>query len=221
MRVGSLAADSDWPSRLAGPRSLLPRVLRRHKPNRPLGRIGRRHELVDGLDELPELSAGVAAEGVVRQRQAFSLPRHRYQVLPFAPPPPRTANLPRHQHEAKSLDHDVLPCPHRTARQPASRPRATPLASVRCRRRRGWLPGPHRQRARPQYPRPQYQVLPFALHRSGLLIASECASLRASPHPIYPTAMFADKKLTPRWLHEPRRPAAPETNDINPRRLAS
>ena len=47
--------------------SLLALVLWRDEPNRPLGRIGWRHELVDRLDELLELIAGIPTEGVVRQ----------------------------------------------------------------------------------------------------------------------------------------------------------
>ncbi len=48
---------------------LAPLVLGMDDPNRSPGRIGRRHELVDRLDELLKLSAGVAAQGVVCERR--------------------------------------------------------------------------------------------------------------------------------------------------------
>lgn len=54
-------------------------VLGRDEPDGPLGRIGRRHQLVDRVDELAKLRAGVAAEGVVAERQALGL------VLEFGP----------------------------------------------------------------------------------------------------------------------------------------
>ena len=40
-------------------------VLRRDEPDRPLGRIGWRHELAQGLEDFSELLARVAAEGGV------------------------------------------------------------------------------------------------------------------------------------------------------------
>lgn len=62
-------------------RSLLALFLGIDEPDRAFGRIGRRHELVDRLNELPELNAGVAAEAVMRQRQPLVLLRQLAQPL--------------------------------------------------------------------------------------------------------------------------------------------
>ena len=51
------------------PLRLLPPVLRRHKTNRPLERIGRRHEFAQRIEDFSELVAGIAAEGVVAHGQ--------------------------------------------------------------------------------------------------------------------------------------------------------
>ena len=53
--------------------SLLALVLGADEPDRPLGRIGRRHEFAQGVEDLSELVAGVAAEGVVVLGQRFGL----------------------------------------------------------------------------------------------------------------------------------------------------
>ena len=47
------------------PSALALLVLMCDEPDGPLRGLGRRHELVDGLDELLELDARVAAEGIV------------------------------------------------------------------------------------------------------------------------------------------------------------
>ena len=56
------------------PRSLLAAfVLGRDEPNRPLGQIGRRHQLAQRLEDLLEVIARVAAEGVVVHGQRLGL----------------------------------------------------------------------------------------------------------------------------------------------------
>ena len=55
------------------PRSLLTLVLGVDEPDRPLGRIGRRHEFAQGVEDLLQLIARVAAEGVVAHGQRLGL----------------------------------------------------------------------------------------------------------------------------------------------------
>ena len=50
-------------SDLASCLRLLPLVLGRDEPDRPLGRIGRRHEFAQRVEDLLELVARVATEG--------------------------------------------------------------------------------------------------------------------------------------------------------------
>ncbi len=54
-------------------RSLPALFLGRHKANRPLGRIGQRHEFAQGVEDLLELVARVEAEGVVVHGQSLGL----------------------------------------------------------------------------------------------------------------------------------------------------
>jgi hypothetical protein len=56
-------------------------VLGIDEPDRPLGRIGRHHEFAQGVEDVFELSAGVAAEGVVAHGRCLGLVFELGQLL--------------------------------------------------------------------------------------------------------------------------------------------
>lgn len=57
-----------------GPRRrLFARLIGEHKPNRPLRRLGRRHQFAQRIEDLLELGSCVAAEGVVLHGQRIGL----------------------------------------------------------------------------------------------------------------------------------------------------
>ena len=86
---GPVCPRSSPGSGLASCLPLVALVVGGDEPDRPLGRIGRRHQIAQLIEDPLQLIARIAAEGVVLHRQSFG--EAEGQVLQTGPDPSKTS----------------------------------------------------------------------------------------------------------------------------------